>query len=381
MIITGRAQIETLSSFDGGGLPATSFYLDTDKRRLSKKEIAVSFKRLLQEGRGRLEASDLGRDKKGSLAGDLEAIAAFGAQSLGSHTPAGLAMFSCSRKGFLRALDLPHGPRNRIVFDQNFYVRPLLAILEKYRRICVLLINRREARLYEVRMDGIKPLESLTSDVPGKVKEAGFEGSASRRIERHIEAHVLEHFKKASQIAFDLFKKGRFDWLFLGYEDDVHPHLEPVLHAYLKERFKGRLKAKPSDAPAKVLKEAIELEGRLNRDEEVEVVARLIAELERGGKACSGIKETLQRLNQFELQSLVVTHNYSREGHICPNCRFLYLEEATCPVCLRKTDAVVDIVDEAIETAAKRACAVRQVTPPTRLDRYGKIGAFLKYKI
>ncbi len=381
MTIIGRTRIKTLSSFDGGGLPATSFYLDTDKGRLSKREIAGSLKRLLQEGRSRLEASDLGRDKKESLAGDLEAIAAFGAQSLGSHNHAGLAMFSCSRRGFREILDLPHGPRNRIVFDQNFYVRPLLAILERYRRICVLLVSRREARLYEVQMGGIKLLESLTSDVPGKVKEAGFEGSASRRIERHIEAHVLEHFKKASQLAFDQFKKGRFDWLFLGCEADSSPHAESVLHPYLKERLKGRIKAKPSDAPAKVLKEAVELEERLNTDEEVEVVARLIAELERGGKACSGIKETLQRLNQFEVRSLVVTHNYSREGHICPKCRFLYLEEAICPVCLRKTDPVVDIVDEAIETTAKRGGAVRQVTPPTKLDRYGKISAFLKYKI
>jgi hypothetical protein len=38
-------------------------------------------------------------------------------------------------------------------------------------------------------------------------------------------------------------------------------------------------------------------------------------------------------------------------------------------------------VDEAIETAAKRSCAVRQVSPPTKLDRFGSIGAFLKYKL
>jgi peptide subunit release factor 1 (eRF1) len=366
MIITGRAQIEALSGFDGGGYPSTSFYLDTDKGRLSKKEIAVSFKRLIQEGRSRLEASgpDLDRNRKESLAGDLEAIAGFGVQSLGSYNSAGLAVFSCSRKGFLEVLDLPHGPRNRIVFDQNFFVRPLLAILDKYRRICVLLVGRREARLYGVHMGAITPPERLTSDVPGRVKDVGFAGSASRRIERNLEAHVLEHYKKASQLAFDLFKKGRFDWLFLGCEDDSNPHAESVLHPYLKERLKGRLKAKTSDAPGKVLKEAIELEARLNADEEVEVVARLIAELERGGKACSGIKETLQRLNQFEVQSLVVTHNFSREGHVCPNDRFLYLDETVCPVCLKKTVGVTDIIDEAVETAAKRACAVRQVSQP-----------------
>ncbi len=381
MIITGRAQIEPLSKFDGGGTPATSFYLDTDKGRQSKKEIAVSFKRLLQEGRARLEASGFSREKKESLAGDLEAIAAFGVQSLGPYNHAGLAIFSCSRKGFRQSLDLPHGPRNRIVFDQNFYVRPLLAILDKYRRICVLLLSRREARLYEVVMGGIEPLGSLTSDVPGRVRDAGFEGSGSRRMERNLEAHVLEHFKKASQLAFDLFRKGRFDWLFVGCEDDSNPHAEAVLHPYLKEQFKGHLKAKVSDAPAKVLKEVLEVEARLIGEEEVEIVARLIAMLERGGKACSGIKETLTRLNQFEVQSLVVTHNFSREGHVCPNDRFLYLDETVCPVCLKKTDAVTDIIDEAIETATKRACPVHQVSEPTKLDRYGKIGAFLKYKV
>jgi len=380
MFITGRAEVETLSRFEAGGYPATSFYLDTDKGRLSKREISVSFKGLLQEGRNRLEASVFDKDKKESLANDLEAIAAFGANNLVSLNAPGLAVFSCSRKGFFQSLELPHGPRQRIVFDPNFYVRPLLAIIEKYRRICVLLISRREAKLYEVHMDSIRLLETLTSDVPGRVRDVGFEGSASRRIERNLEVHVLEHYKKASQLAFDLFRKGRFDWLFLGCEDDSNPHVEKVLHPYLKEQLKGHLKAKTSDAPAKVLQEVIEVEDRMNLEEEVEVVARLIAELERGGKACSGIKETLLRLNQFEVQSLIVTHNLSREGHVCPNDRFLYLDEQTCPVCLKPTVPVSDIVDEAIETATKRSCVVRQVTPPTKLDRYGKIGAFLKFK-
>ena len=46
-------------------------------------------------------------------------------------------------------------------------------------------------------MGEITPLDKLTSDVPGRVKKGGYEGNESKRIERHIEAHVLEHFKKA----------------------------------------------------------------------------------------------------------------------------------------------------------------------------------------
>ena len=339
---------------------------------MSKKEISVSLKHLLTEGKARLEAMDLAREKKESLAGDLEKIESFCAQNLGSFNHAGLALFSCSRKGFWQPLFLPHGPRNRIIFDQNFYVRPLLAILEKYRRICVFLISRREARWYEIHMGEIIPLGQPDQRRPraGSRKE-GYEGNASKRIERHIEAHVLEHFKKASQMTFDIFKKNHFEALFLGCEDDTYPVLEPLLHAYLKERLKGRLKAKPADPPRQVLKEAWELEDGLKAAEETEVVQRLIAELERGGRACSGVRETLQRLNQFEVQTLVVTHNYSKEGRACPNCKFLYLDEEICPVCRRKTDPVTDVVDEAIEAAMNHSCGVKQIDATTRLDRYG----------
>jgi peptide subunit release factor 1 (eRF1) len=381
MKFTGSAQIESLTQFKSGNFPVTSFYLDTDKSRLLKKEIMVSLKQVLNEGKARLEAVDLAREKKESLALDLEKISAFCAQNLGSFNHAGLALFSCSRKGFWQPVFLPHGPRNRFVIDQNFYVRPLPAILDKYRHICVFLLSRREARWYEVYMGEITPLDKLTSDVPGRVKKGGYEGNESKRIERHIEAHVLEHFKKASRMTFDIFKKNHFVSLFLGCEGDSYPILEPLLHAYVKDRLKGRMKAKPADSAAVVLKEAGEIENGLKTDEESEIVLKLIAELERGGRACSGVRETLQRLNQFEVQTLVVTHNFSKEGRACPNCKFLYLEDEICPVCRRKTDPVTDIIDEAIETAWKHKCAVKQIDATTRLDRYGSVGAFLKYKM
>ncbi|MGZ8841634.1 MAG: hypothetical protein ACXW2M_08720, partial [Candidatus Aminicenantales bacterium] len=58
----------------------------------------------------------------------------------------------------------------------------------------------------------------------------------------------------------------------------------------------------------------------------------------------------------------------------------LYLDELKCPIDDKKTDVVQDLVDEAIETVLKRGGTVRQIEPPSKLDRYGGIGAFLKYK-
>lgn len=380
MKFSGRPDIESLTGFKGRDDLVTSFYLDTDKSRLTKKEVQVSAKNLLAAARLQVEAIAAGKEPKESLGRDLDKIADHIVRHLGSLNAAGLAVFSCSRRDFWLPLELPHGPRNRAIFDKSFYVRPLAAILDKYSRVCVLLLARREARWFEVFMGEIRPLDSLTSDVPGKIKEGGFEGTESKRIERHLDARLHDHFKKAAQTTFDLFKKNGFDWLLVGYEDNHHVDFESHLHTYLKEKLKGRMKSRVGDSPAKVLKEALEVEGRIKKDEEEETIQKLITELERGGRACSGLRDTLNRLNVFEVQSLVVTHNFSKEGRICPTHRFLYVDEAKCPICEKKTEVLVDVIDEAIETALKRHCPVKQITPPSKLDRYGHIGAFLKYK-
>ena len=380
MKFQSRSQIEALARFKAQGDLVTSFYLDTDKGRLNKKEILLALKNLLSEARARACALGASKARTESLLGDLDLVADHAAQSVASTNAAGLAFFSHSQKKFWHALELPHGPRNRVILDTSFYIRPLAAILDKYSPICALLISRREARWYDVTMNEIRLLDELESDVPSRVREGGFEGTSAKRIERHIDAHLQDHFKRTAQRTFELSKRQPFDWLFVGCEDNHCPDFEPHLHAYLRDRIKARLKARVGDAPAKVLQEVLEVEARLKKAEEEAAVLKLVAEIERGGLAASGLRDTVQRLNQFEVQSLVVTHNFAKAGRMCPNHRFYYLTDLKCPVCDKKTEIVQDVVDEVIETVLKRGGTVRHVTPPSKLDRYGGIGAFLKYK-
>jgi len=375
-----RSQIEALAKFKSQGDLVTSFYMDTDKGRMSRKEIQLALKNLLNEAKTRACDLSLAKDKIESLLSDLDLIAGYGSQTLGTSNASGLAMFSASQKKFWQPLELPHGPRNRVIFDTSFYVRPLASILDKYSHICALLINRREAVWYDVSMGEIKFLDKIQSDVPSRVRDGGFEGTSAKRIERHIDAHLQEHFKKTAQRTFELSKKHPFDWLLIGSEENHCGDFETHLHSYLCDKVKARLHSRATDPSAKVLQEVLEVESRLKKTEEEEAVQKLITELERGGLATSGLRDTIHRLNQFEVQALVVTHNFSRSGRICPTHKFLYLDELKCPIDDKKTDVVQDIIDEAIETVLKRGGTVRQVEPPTKLDRYGGIGAFLKYK-
>ncbi len=136
----------------------------------------------------------------------------------------------------------------------------------------------------------------------------------------------------------------------------------------------------PSDSPAAVLKESLGLEKKLKKEEEDEIVHRLVSELEKGGLATSGLKRTLGSLNRGEAQILITTRDFSKPGRICPKCSFLFVDELRCPSCKRKTNPLVDVIDEAVEAAMDKNCLVKHIIPPSKLDRFGKIGAFLRYK-
>lgn len=375
-----REDIEKLSRLKSEPYWVTSVFLSTDKSLQMKKEIALNFKNLLAEGRNRFNSLNLKREISSSLEADLEKISQHVPPQLNSLHHPGLALFSCAARGIFVTYNLPHPPRNRLVFDPNPYVRPLIAILERYRHILTLVLSRREAKWYEVFMGEASLIDSLSSNVPGKVREGGWEGYESKRIERHIEAHVHDHLKKVSQRTFELFKKNKFDWLFVACEDKLLTDFEPLLHSYLKEKLKGRIKAKITDSVEKIKQETIDLETKLKKEAEDQTVQRLVAELEAGGAAVAGLKETLRQLNNNNVQLLIVTHNFSRSGRYCPACQLLFLEEKSCSSCHQPTKEASDIVDEALGLAMIKNCPVRQITPPSKLDRYGKIGAFVRYK-
>ncbi|MHB8055053.1 MAG: baeRF10 domain-containing protein [Candidatus Aminicenantales bacterium] len=373
-----RDRIIALSRFQGGPFLTTSFFLDTDKSKRNRKEIFLAVKHLLAGGRTDVAALDAARDKKASLEKDLEAIEAYCAGNMASEAP-GLAIYSCAGAGFWEALDLPEAPSDRIVFDRNPYIRPINRILEARRRFLVLTLDRREARWYEVFMNRIGPLASLSSDIPKKVK-SGMEGQETKRVERHVDALVHGHLKRSAQTTFDILKKNGFAGLWLGCPDVISKDLESLLHPTVREKIKGRLKAKPSDPLEKVLREAEELERRLKDQEEEALLKKLIGEIEKGDRARSGLRDCLAALNKGEVQTLVVTRLHSVPGKSCPRCKLLFVDEPRCPACERKTESRPDIVDEAIEAAVQRHCDVKYVTSPSRLDHYGKIGAFLRYK-
>ena len=378
MNVLSRDRIAAIARFKSSKFKTTSFFLDTDQSRRSKKEILTDARALLRAGRADLAGLDASREAKASLEADFDAIEAL-LKTNGLPTAPGLAVYACSGAKFLEVVSLPEAPRDRILFDANPYIRPLSVILDESRNMIALILDRREARWYEISLDGIRALDSLTSDTPKKVKEGGYKGYDGKRIQRHVDLHRDWHFKEAAARTMEIFKKNHFEGLLLGCPENLCPTVESFFHTYVRERIKGRLKAKPSDPPDKVLKEALAVEKDLRLKDEEKTVQSFVSELEKGGRARSGLRETLRSLNAGEAQKLLVMRGFTASGKRCPFHGTLFVEEARCPVCQRKTEPVAHIVDEAIERALKTHGAVAHITPPSKLEHYGKIGVLARF--
>ena len=380
MKLTNREQIATLSKFKSDRFLTTSFYLNTDKSHLTKKQITLSVKNLLNNYKMTVEKANLGKKKTESLKQDLDKINRFCKANLNSHTPVVLAIFSCGKEKFWEVFELPSHPRNRILMDQDPYVRPLSAILNEHRRICLLVFDKREAKWFDMLMGEISLLDRLVGDVPSKVREGGWEGYESKRIERHIATHLHDYFKEMAKKTFALFKANNFEWLFLGCNDEYGQEFEPLLHPYLQKRLKAKLKSKPANSASRILKEASATEKKLKSQEEKQILSHYISVLRKGGLAVSGLKDTLRSLNRGGVQTLLITRYFSKSGKACPKCNLLYVDEIKCPSCQRKTEPLLDVIDEAVESAMVKKAQVKHIDPPSKLSRYGDIGALLRFK-
>ena len=173
MKFTSRSQIESLGHLQAGDLWISSLYLDTDKSRLTRKEIGLALKNLLNEARGKLEPMDLAKANKDSLSQDLEKLGAFAGQSILSSSAPGLAAFSCCRgrlmAGFHPAPGAAQPPGHREGRVPSALDRDpgrFSSDLRPHPRA-------QEARWYGVFLGEISLMNRLASEVPSRVREGG----------------------------------------------------------------------------------------------------------------------------------------------------------------------------------------------------------------
>ena len=107
MKLLTREQIEELAEFQSEKFVTSSFFLDTKKRRQTKKEILLAVKNLINKAKAILQSMEMDKAVRESAMEDLSSFQTYCSRNIGSYTNSGLALFSCSGKNTGMSFSFP----------------------------------------------------------------------------------------------------------------------------------------------------------------------------------------------------------------------------------------------------------------------------------
>ncbi|HPD60917.1 MAG TPA: hypothetical protein PKV48_04050, partial [Thermodesulfobacteriota bacterium] len=265
--------IRKLLEIDPAGTLVTSFYLNVDPRHISLSKYKTLTRNLLREKQQLLEKEGWTKELLNKVKEDFKRIEDVVNNRFELKGKVrGLVIIADAARDFFQVYRVAQPVKSQVVVDPDPYIRPLIAILDEYHRLMLVLLDQHEARLLEVYMGEILEHETYYSGVRGKVKEGGWYGLEERRIERSIKNKIIRHYQRVADAILEHFRMEHFEYLFIGIKAEDYSLFFPLLHSYLQPRVKGRLDLNPKDQINTIIEAALKTERKIEEEEDNKIL-------------------------------------------------------------------------------------------------------------
>jgi len=358
-------------------MPVVSVYLDTQWRDLHQYERTVMFLK------NRLhQANTLAFDAEAaqqSLHNDLQRILNWSTERLqrarSPHTP-GVALFACSGSDLWVELPSPVPFENELTIADSPALRQFARLDHDYATTLVVLVDSRAARICEVVMGGWSAETDITSEVPGRHKQGGW---AQMRYQRHVKDHMDRHHKEVAEYLAAYHQAQPQAFIILSGQDEIIANLRPFLPTQVQQQVLDVVRLDIHESQADILQTARDVIAQHEREEEQDLVHRLLHRAGHGGLAAVGLQETLDAANAGRIHLLIMHRDLTSPGWHCPGCGHLGAEESSvCPVC-GHTMVAVELGEALVNRALQTDASVELIEPEPHLTAFDGIGVFLRY--
>jgi len=363
--------VRKLASFRGEEAPVTTCYLDVDGRRyLRHQDLEREVSVLLKGARSKTNGHN-------SVTRDLSRIEEYVKAGLDRSHTRGLAIFSCTAHGLWEVFPLPVPVQSRVVINTAPAVSQLEAVLEESEALAVLLADKKRARLFVFELGELVEYSELLDELPREYDTRGERDQGD--VANHVDAIVQQHLRRAAEAAWRASQEVGFSHLAVGAPDEIARVLESLLHPYLRERLCGRVHVQVNASVDDIRASAIEMERRVERRKEADIVQRLREAVATGRRGVAGLPAVLDALADHRIERLLVSQGYHEAGWRCGPCGSLFVVGRRCGRCEEPMEPLDDVVEEAVETALSQSCRVEICVGNADLDVLGRIGALLRY--
>src|SRR5262249_23757000 len=107
----------------------------------------------------------------------------------------------------------------------------------------------------------------------------------------------------------------------------------------------------------------------------------VLGEAQRNARGAIGLRHVLTALERQEVQTLVVSRDFTGEAVECANCRHLDTRMVrNCALCGQETRELSDVSDALVDLALRNGADIMFVDGESDLRKSGGIGALLRYR-
>jgi peptide chain release factor subunit 1 len=376
-----RERLRRLAGMRAGEAKVLSLFLNLDPLEFATAPARSTEVRSVLDRAARLIREDeaLGPTARASLRADLERVQAeLGSGGLDARGARCLAVFASSAADLFEVLKLSEPVDHDPVIADAPFIEPLSAIGAP-ERWCVLLVNRRMARLFCGPGAALEEVELIEDDLRGRHDQGGW---SQANYQRSIEKDVADHLRHAAKVAFAHLQDDPPVGILIGAPQELAGDFEGHLHPYLRERLAGRLDIDVEHTSADDVRRAaapsIEQAARARDDKALARMAEGFGAA--SGRAASGLSDVLTAVHEQRVEILLVEAGFAAPGVRCPTCGWLGTEEATvCPADGSATERLDDLVEAAVERSLTQAADVRVLRDRAELASHGRIAAVLRF--
>ena len=376
-----RDEIRELASFqadESKRQSALSFYFQpAPPQDRSHRHEAIAAKDVVKQA---LKSAGA-QGKNGHLHADLDRVLDLATNLRGASR--GRAVFACSAQNFWKEYELP--PRlgeTHIYLQSQFQLKPLAALLGAQPALCVAVVDRQRARVFDLRLDDLRERGAIVHMLSRNASSYGYNGYEAGHAERRVAEEALQHFKSVAERLRTDFERGIWERLIVGCQDANWPEFEANLHPYVKQRLIGRFSADVAsvsneeirDHAAPVLDRWITERGTKKVDDALDLARS-------NTRGVAGLRRVLQALETGEVQTIFLNEKFSARAVQCPHCGHLDAHLiAACVACGRATRELADASDAIIPIAIRRDIELFYLKDHEGLDRAGNIAALLRFR-
>ncbi|MEA2255683.1 MAG: peptide chain release factor subunit 1 [Solirubrobacteraceae bacterium] len=362
-----------------GNAKVLSLFLNLDPREFATPPARATEIRSVLDRASRLERENesLTHQQRASLRADLErAEAELGDDGVDVGGAHGLAVYAASAAGLFEVLKLPEPVDHDPVIDDAPWIEPLSAIGIPD-RWCVLLANRRIARLFCGADCALDEVALVRDDVHGRHDQGGW---SQPRYQRSIDEEAADHLRHTAEVVFERLKDDLPAGMLIGAPEELVGALEEQLHPYLRQRVAGRIALDVEHTSAEDVRRAamphLEAAARAKQDKALAALAERLAH----GRAVGGLEAVLDAVHQQRVHTLLVDAGFRAPGVVCPTCGWLGPEgETACPADGTATEARPDVVEAAVERALVQSADIHVLRDRPELASHGHVAALLRF--